>query len=123
MSLQVETARIDPGITVVVVSGNMTFQESDAVPSTVVALLERGVKRLILDLNDVTQIDGIGGVSLVRCFFAAREAQADVCVATASCCVTQLFKSTQVDTLIPFLPTMAAAREYFTVPKQKGQTA
>jgi anti-anti-sigma factor len=123
MGLQVETARIDPGITVVLVSGNMTYEESDAVPSMVLALLKRGVKRLILDLNDVKRIDGIGGVSLVRCFFAAREAKADVCVACASCCVTQLFKSTPVDALIPFLPTMVAAREHFTVRKQKGQTA
>ena len=114
MALQVATARIDPGITVVVVSGDMTFGENDAVPSTIVALLEHGVRRLILDLNDVTQIDGLGGVSLVRCFFAAREAKADVCVACASCCVMNLFKSTQVDSLIPFFPTMTAAREYFS---------
>ena len=115
MALQVATARIDPGITVVRVSGNMTFEESDAVSSMITTLLERRVKRFILDLNDVTQIDGIGGVSLVRCIFAAREARADVCVASASRCVTHLFKSTQVGSLIPFFPTMTAAREYFTV--------
>ena len=112
MALQLETARIDPGITVVLVSGNMTFEESDALPAMVGALIERGVKRLILDLNDVQQIDSLGGVSLVRCFFAAREAKADVCVASPNRCVTQLFKSIQVDTLIQFFPTMTAAREH-----------
>ena len=78
MGLQLETARIEPDITVVRISGNLTFEQTDAVPSLIAALLDRGVKKIILDLNDVQQIDSAGGVSLVRCFFVAREADADV---------------------------------------------
>jgi hypothetical protein len=57
----------------------MTFEGTEELPALIVSLLERSVKRLILDL-DVQQIDNMEGVSLVRCFFAAREAKADVCV-------------------------------------------
>ena len=113
MALQVATDHIEPDIAVVRVSGSMTFEETDAVPPLIVALLDRGVKKLILDLSGVTQIDSIGGVSMIRCFFAAREAEAALCVACASHNVTQLFSTTQVDTLIPFFPTMAAACEHF----------
>jgi anti-sigma B factor antagonist len=119
MGLQVETARIEPDITVVRISGNLTFEATDAVPSLIVALLDRGVKKLILDLNKVDQIDSVGGVSLVRCFFAAREREAGVCVACPGPSVTQLFTTTQIDSLIPFFPTMALARKHLMVPSEE----
>jgi hypothetical protein len=62
----------------------------------------------------------IGGVSLLRCFFAAGEAQADFWVACASRNVTPLLENTPVDTLVPFFPTIAAARDHFTV-ASKGE--
>lgn len=109
MALQLKTAKIDLDITVVQVSGNMTFEESDAVPSLIAALLSGGAKKLILDLSGVQQIDGIGGVALVRCFFAAREAEATVCVASASPAVMQLFTTKLVSGVAPFFPTIPAA--------------
>lgn len=124
MALQLETAKISPDITVVRVSGNMTFEETDAVPSLIAALLDRGVKKVILELSGVAHIDTVGGVSLVRCFFAAREAEVALCVACASHPVTQLFRTTQVDTLIRFFPTMAAACDYFSnTPTAGAETA
>lgn len=111
MSLLLENTGIDTDIKVVRVSGNMTFEETDAFASLIRVLLNQGAKRIILDLSAVEQIDSLGGVSIIRCFFAAREAAAELYVAGAGPRVTQLFKTTQVDTLIPFFPTMSAAQE------------
>ena len=122
MALQLKTAEIDPGITVVRISGSMTFRWTDSIPTLIVSLLGRGVRRLILDLKDVDQIDSMGGVSLVRCCFAARDANARVCLAAASGCVTQLLKVAHVDTLIPSFPTMVEAREHFTISPNAGAT-
>ena len=124
MALQLETDKITPDITVVRVSGSMTFEEADTVLSLIVALLDRGVKKLIMDLSGVAHIDRVGGISLVRCFFAAREAKVDLCMAGASPCVTRLFQPTHVDSLIPFFATIAAAREHFSnAPRAGAKTA
>ena len=120
MALQMDTAKIDPDITVVRVSGSMTFEETDALLVFIRGLLDQGAKKLILDLSGVQQIDRVGGVSLVRCFFAARDAEAALCVACASQSVTQLFQTTHVNTLIPFFPTVAAACEHFSNPPRAG---
>jgi hypothetical protein len=40
MALHLKTARIDRDITVVQVSGKMTFEASDALPTLIAALLE-----------------------------------------------------------------------------------
>jgi hypothetical protein len=62
----------------------------------------------------VQQIDNIGGVALVRCFFLAREAEAALCVASSSPAVMQLFTTTLVNGVIPFFPTIPAAYEHFS---------
>lgn len=114
MALQLKTAKIDLDITVVQVSGKMTFEASDAVPTLIAALLDSGTKKLILELSGVDQIDSIGAVALVRCFFAAREAEAAVCLAGAGQSITQLFTTTLVNGVIPFFPTIPAAYEHFS---------
>ena len=120
MALQLETAKISPDLTVVRVSGHLTFEGTDAVPSLIVALLDRGVNKFILHLGGVQQIDSLGGVALIRCFFAAREAKAAMCVACASPAVTQLFTITPVNGVIPFFPTIPAAYEHFNQPPNRG---
>ena len=114
MALHLKMAKVDLDITVVQVSGKMTFEASDALPARIAALLDSGTRKLILELSGVDQIDSIGAVALVRCFFAAREAEAAVCVACAGQSITQLFTTTLVNGVIPFFPTIPAAYEHFS---------
>ena len=111
MSLHAEIARIDPDIAVVHVSGGMTSDDAGPLTSLVQVLLDRGEKKIILELAAVQTIDSLGGTSLIRCFFAARDAGAHLCVASASPAVMKLFRDTRVNTLIAFFPTLAAAGE------------
>lgn len=116
MALHIETTGIGSDIAVVTVSGELTVEESATFTVFVQTLLERGEKKLILDLGGVSQIDSIGGMALVRSYFAARETGASLCVSCASPCVTRLFSAAGVDTLIPFCPTTAAAVKHLTTP-------
>jgi anti-anti-sigma factor len=125
MALQVETARIDPDIEVVRVSGKLVFDGADALLSSIRVVLDQSTtKKLILDLTGVDEIDSVGGSCLISCFFLAREAEARLCVAGASISVMRLFKTTQKDTLIPFFPTVAAACDYLSnTPGAGAETA
>lgn len=118
MGLKVQTSRIEPDIVVVRLSGSMTLDEADEVKSLISVLLQRGEKKLILELSGIKRIDSVGGMGLVRCFFASREAGACLRVAGASLSVSRVFQITQVDTLIEFYPSVDAACEHFPgIPK------
>lgn len=80
-------------------------------------------QKLIQDLSGVQQIDSIGGVSLLRCFLAARRVEALVCVACASPAVTQLFATTLVNGVVPFFPPILAAYEHFSNKPSAGTAA
>lgn len=121
MGLQADTRKIDPAVTVVQLSGNLTFEDTSILTSLIQVLLDRGEKKLVLELSGIKQIDSLGGASLIHCYFVAREAAAGLCVASASPTVEQLFKTTQVDTLIPFFPTVTAASEHFTGTPKAGE--
>jgi anti-anti-sigma regulatory factor len=73
MSLQVETTKVEPDIVVAHLSGSLTLGETEELTSLVGDLLVRGEKKLIFDLSGIRQIDSVGSVTIVRCFFAAKE--------------------------------------------------
>ena len=120
MSLHAEIARIDPDIAVVHVSGGMTSDDAGPLTSLVQVLLDRGEKKIILELAAVQTIDSLGGTSVIRCFFAARERGAHLCIAGASPAVETLFGDTRVNTLIAFLETLTAACEHLASPANAG---
>jgi anti-anti-sigma factor len=115
MSLRVETSKVEPDIVVLHLSGSMTLgPETEALESRVGNMTGRGDKKLIFELSGVERIDSAGGVALVRCFFAAREAGGALRIAVPSLSVQRLFKNIQVEAVIPLYPTLAAACENFT---------
>jgi anti-anti-sigma factor len=124
VSLQAKTTKVEPDIVVVQLSGNMTLGEIEELESLVHDLLDRSEKKLIFDLSGIRRIDSVGGMTIVRCFFAAKEAGGELRFASAGANVTRLFKSTRLDTVLPFDPTVAAACEHFIVgPKTGDYTA
>ena len=114
MSLQAETTKVEPDIVVVHLSGSMTLGETEELTSLVGDLLVRGKKKLIFDLSGIGQIDSVGGMIIVRCFFTAKEARGELRFASAGANVIRLFKNTRLDTVLPFDPTVAAACEHLS---------
>jgi anti-anti-sigma factor len=115
MSLRVEASKVEPDIVVLHLSGSLTIgPETDALEPHVRKLLGRGDKKIIFELSGVERIDSLGGVTLVRCFFAARDAGGVLRLACPSPNVQRLFKGIQAENVIPLYSTVAAACEDFT---------
>ena len=114
MSLRVETSKVEPNIVVLHFSGSLTIGETDALEPHVCNLIGRGDKKIIFELSAVERIDSVGGVTLVRCYFAAREAGGDLRLACPSPNVQRLFKGIQVEKVILLYSTVAAACEDLT---------
>ncbi len=68
MSIKANTRQVN-GVTVVDISGRITLGEgSSTLRETVRDLLNRGEKKILLNLGDVTYIDSSGIGELVTCF-------------------------------------------------------
>jgi anti-sigma B factor antagonist len=115
MSLRVKASKVELDIAVLYLSGSLTIgPETDALEPHVRNLIGQGDKKIIFELSGVERIDSVGGVALVRCFFAAREAGGVLRLACPSPNVQRLFKGIQVENVIPLYSTVAAACQDFT---------
>jgi anti-sigma B factor antagonist len=118
MSLQIETARIEPDITVVRLVGSLTAgPEGNALERFVHDLVGRGEKRLILDLCGIEKIDSAGCQYLIQCLFTARQAEGELRLASANPKIARLFNVMRLDALFPFYRTVAAASVDFELKK------
>ena len=116
MSLQASTTRIEPDIVVVHLSGTLTaWQETGAALTSISDLLQQNERKLILDLSGIETMDSSGMQAIFDSFSAAREAGGELRVACANVRVARLFRLTQIDTVVPFYPTMAAACQGFHI--------
>ena len=113
MNLQAKIRQVEPDIVVVHLSGGIILGEAEELDSLVRDLLLQGEKKLIFELSGVAQIDSIGGMTVVRCFFLVRDAGGELRFAGARASVARLFKNTLFDTALPFDSTLAAACEHF----------
>jgi anti-sigma B factor antagonist len=116
--LQVETARIEPDITVVRLIGRLiTRLEGHALEALVQELLSRGEKKLIFDLCGIEEIVSGACPFLMQCSFTARQAGGDLRLATANPRVIRLCGITRLDTMLPLYRTVASASEHFELTK------
>jgi anti-sigma B factor antagonist len=110
VGLQGRTSRIEPDIHVVHLSGNIVLGPDNNVASLLVQqLLRQGDSKIIVDLSEVDKVDSSGMQVLLECAAAAREAEATLRVAGASPRIMRLFRITQIDSVMPFYPTVAEA--------------
>jgi anti-sigma B factor antagonist len=102
VSLQFETAKVEPDITVVRLIGSViTRTEGHALELLVRTLVGRGEKKLIFDLSRVEKIDVIGIQFLIQCLFTMRRADGGLRLASATPKVARVFTVTLLDTLLP----------------------
>ena len=114
VTLQVTTARVDPDIVILRLAGRMSIgSETCDLEWLLRDLLRQGERKLIFDLVGVDQIDADAALFLVRCFFATRGFGGELRFAGASAHVARPFRTTMLDTLLPFDPTVTAACEHF----------
>ena len=116
MGLRIDTISIGPGIVVVLLSGSATrCPESSGDELFIQHLLKRGERKLIIDLTGVGHMDSSGAQMMYACYSAARVAGGEVRFVGANAKVARLFEITRLDLVLPFYPTVAAARENFVL--------
>lgn len=114
MTFSVTTSRVDPDIMVLHLAGRMAIgAETYELEWLVRDLLSQGERKLIFDLAGVGQIDADAALFMVHCFFATRGSGAELRFAGARAHVARPFRTTGLDTLLPFDPTVTAACECF----------
>jgi anti-sigma B factor antagonist len=119
MSLLFETARIEPGITVVGLFGRLVAgPEGRALEVLVHDLVDAGERKVILDLSGIVKIDSAGVQFLIQCFFTMRQAQGDLRLADPAPKVARLFSYTRLDAVVPIYDSVASASAEFDVKKR-----
>ena len=110
MSLEFETARIEPDITVVSLYGRLVAgPEAQVLEGLVQDLVGGGERKLILDLCGIVKIDSAGVQFLLQSFFTMRQAQGVLRLANAPPKVARLFSKTRLDAILPTYVSVPAA--------------
>ena len=116
MLLRMYTARIQPDIIVLEFSGKIiTGPESQEIEKEVHSQLALNEKKFIFDLTGVDYVDSTGMGIIAQCFATVMRADGGFRVAGASGKVQQLFRTTRLDTILTFYPTVAAASQNFAI--------
>jgi anti-sigma B factor antagonist len=116
--LQVQTAKIEPDVTIVRLIGRLiTLVEGRALEALVQELVSRGEKKLIFDLCGIEEIGSSACRFLMQCYFTTREAGGELRLASANPKVSRLCRISRLDTMLPFYRTVAAASKRFDLVK------
>ena len=114
MLLNVDTRRIEPDITVVVLSGKITLgRESQQIEELVKELVSEGQRKFILDISGVNYIDSTGMGIITFCCSHLTQAAGKFAVAGATGLPAKLFHMTKLDTIIRLYPSVETACEAF----------
>lgn len=124
MLLKIETKQIEPSITVLELSGRFALgREGQRVQWQVEELVRANVKKIILDLSRLEQVDSMGVGVIVFCAGRLKQSGGELLIAGAQGLVEQVLKVTKVDAIVGMYPTTVAAAEAFSLPGQLGQHA
>jgi anti-sigma B factor antagonist len=114
MVLSLTTRTCEPDITVIEIGGRITLgRESGQIEAAVLKALNEGVRKLVLDLGQVTYIDSTGIGIIAYCFGKISKSGAQASVAGAKGLVMEVFKITRLDSVIKFFPDSTSACNSF----------
>ncbi len=112
MLLQIDTRRIEPDITVMVLTGKITMgRECQKVELAVQDLLRRNEKKLILDISAVDHIDSTGIGILAYTYGTMSRAGGVVRVVGAAGKVLHVLQITQLNRVLPMAASVDDARQ------------
>ena len=116
MILQLQKSQPAPDICIVEFSGKLMMgSESRQVERTVSELLAAGVKKIILELSRLDNIDSTGIGILVMCDGKVRKAGGEMRLAGPAGLVRDTLVMTRIDRLMKLVPTASEALQEFQV--------
>jgi len=114
--LQIQTDRIEPDITVVIFAGKIVMgPNSLEIENLVAGLLRKDEKKVVFDLSRVFYIDSSGLGLIANCFQKLQRAGGGLRIAGAGGKIRDLFKTTRLDTVLSFYPSVPEAARDFNV--------
>lgn len=113
--LTLETKTCEPGITVIVLGGQITLgRERGQIEAAVLKALSDGARKLVFDLAKVDYIDSTGIGIIAYCFGKISQQSGHAAIAGASGLVKEVFRLTRLDNVITFYPDVPTACEGLT---------
>ncbi len=110
MVLSLSSRKCEPGVTVIELAGHLTLgQESGRIEAAVVAALNEGAQRIVVDLSQVAYVDSSGIGVIAYCFGKISRKGGHAAVSGAKGRVMDVFKLTRLDSVIPCYPDIASA--------------
>jgi anti-sigma B factor antagonist len=110
MVLSIATRKYGNDISVVELAGRITLgRESGQIETTIVKLIDEGVKKFVIDISKVDYIDSTGIGRIAYSFGKITSAGAQARVSGAKGLVMELFHITRLDSVIKFFPNADAA--------------
>jgi anti-sigma B factor antagonist len=101
MLLSIDKRKIEPGITVLVLTGKIALgRESQKIDQQVNELIQAGETKIILDLSGVDYIDSTGVGLITLCAGKTGAAGGKLCVAGAKGLPQNILRLTKVDTIV-----------------------
>jgi anti-sigma B factor antagonist len=114
MVLNISKQRIEPDILVVKLAGRLTFgADSQELEWQLKELVEKGEKKIVLDLSGLVYMDSTGLGIVATCSGKLRAARGELLLAGVTGSVKQLFHITGVERILKSCPTTAEAAEGF----------
>ncbi len=110
MSLEIETRRIEPGITVLELAGKISLgRESQRVETAVHDLLRQDERKIVLDISRVDHLDSTGIGILAYCYGTMNRNGGDLRIAGACGKVLHLLQITRLDSVLPLCDSVEVA--------------
>jgi anti-sigma B factor antagonist len=114
MSLQIDTKRIAPDITVVELTGKIALgRESQRIEALVQDLLRQNEKKIILEISRVDHLDSTGIGILAYCFGTLNRIGGELRIAGAQGKVLHLLQITRLDNVLPMYSSVETASAGF----------
>jgi anti-sigma B factor antagonist len=108
--MSVETKQMEPGLSVVTVSGRLTLgREVERLEAVVEELVQQGQKKFVLDASTLDYADSAGIGTLVACLTKVKKSGGEMRMAGANQRVQRLLQMTGVDQLLPMHASVAEA--------------
>jgi anti-sigma B factor antagonist len=110
MSLQIDTKRIEPDITLVELTGKISLgRESQRIETVIQDLLRQNEKKIVLDISRVDHLDSTGIGILAYCFGTMNRIGGEMRIAGAQGKVLHLLQITRLDNVLPLYSSVETA--------------
>ena len=108
--MPIESRQLEPGISVITLSGRLVFgREVERLESVVKDLLAKNEKTLVFDASALDYVDSSGIGTLVSCLTQIKKSGGEMRLAGANPRIQRLFSMTGVDKLLTLYSSVSEA--------------